>query len=232
MALTAYVQQVQRLLHDTTGQFYQYPDLTYYVNSARGQVALEGECTRALCSLATANGQQSYTLSSIGNLPSGGQYALVVRGIYLNGQTYEARPWEWFANLCLGTAFSPAVPVWAQLGSGASSSLYICPTPSVAVALQVDSVIQPIPLNTDADPELIPYPWTDAVPYYAAYLAYLDAQRTQDAQLMFELYTTFVNRARKIVTPTSNARQWPGALGAQIAGAATGLANPQGLPNG
>jgi hypothetical protein len=231
VALTAYVQQVQRLLHDTTGQFYQYPDIVYYINVARGQVAVEGECTRILASLTTVIGQQAYLINSLGALPAGAQNALVVRGLYANGKTLEARPWDWFANLYLNTAAVPAVPVWSQLGVGSLASIYLAPVPTAVVVYQVDTVLQPNALTTDADAEIIPYPWTDAIPYYAAYLAYMDAQRTQDAQLLLQMYTLFTNRARKITTPTNNARQQYGQLGEQIAATGAGLANGIGAPN-
>ncbi len=231
MALTAYVQQVQRLLHDTTGQFYQYPDIVYYINVARGQVAVEGECARILASLTTVIGQNSYALSSLGSLPAGAQAALVVRALYANGQTLEARPWDWFANLYMGTGAVPAIPVWSQLGVGSLAVLYLAPTPTSVQVYQADVVLQPVALATDADAEIIPYPWTDAIPYYAAYLAYMDAQRTQDAQLLLQMYTLFANRARKLTTPTNNVRQQYGQMGAQIAATGTGLANGIGAPS-
>ena len=46
--LTGYLQQTQRLLHDASNQFWQLPDLTVYVNIARGRVASEGQCVRVL----------------------------------------------------------------------------------------------------------------------------------------------------------------------------------------
>jgi len=48
MALTAYQQQVQRLLHDPQASYYPVNDLTAYINLARGQIALEGQCVRVL----------------------------------------------------------------------------------------------------------------------------------------------------------------------------------------
>jgi hypothetical protein len=51
MALNAYIGATQRLLHDTAGQRYSTTDLTTYINSARSQLALEGECVRFLYGL-------------------------------------------------------------------------------------------------------------------------------------------------------------------------------------
>ena len=49
-------------------------------------------------------------------------------------------------------------------------------------------------------PEAIPYLWTDAVPFFAAYYALLSAQAGQrqgDADRMFARYQEFTNRARR-----------------------------------
>jgi len=59
----------------------------------------------------------------------------------------------------------------------------------------------------DTDIEAIPYLWTDAVPYFAAYLALMSAQtnmRMEQAQRYFQLYQTFVQRARQAATPAVN----------------------------
>jgi hypothetical protein len=48
----------------------------------------------------------------------------------------------------------------------------------------------------DTTVEAIPYPWTDAIPYYAAYLAASNAQRAQDASSNFGQYEVFMKRAR------------------------------------
>ena len=48
------------------------------------------------------------------------------------------------------------------------------------------------------------HPFTDAIPYYAAYLALLsssDKERRGEAPKMWEQYTEFVARARRASTP-------------------------------
>jgi hypothetical protein len=50
----------------------------------------------------------------------------------------------------------------------------------------------------------VPVIWTDAVPYFAAYLALMSAQtnaRLEYAKQMFGLYQEFVDRARRASTP-------------------------------
>jgi len=65
-------------------------------------------------------------------------------------------------------------------------------------------VCLPITLVSDGTAEAIPYPWTDAVPYFAAYLALLSAQspaRTADADRMMQRYELFMGRARQFSNP-------------------------------
>jgi hypothetical protein len=56
VALVAYQQEVQRLLHDPAGAFYPLADLTVYINLARKRVALKGQCVRVLLSGGTVTG--------------------------------------------------------------------------------------------------------------------------------------------------------------------------------
>lgn len=65
MALAAYQQQVQRLLHDANASFYSLSDLTTYINLARGQIALEGQCVRVL--LPSTGPVNSITVTAVGS---------------------------------------------------------------------------------------------------------------------------------------------------------------------
>jgi hypothetical protein len=100
------------------------------------------------------------------------------------------RAWSngWLNNPC----------VWAQYGQGSSGSIYFAPIPSSAFSMDWDTFCNVLPLASDTDPEALPYPWTDAVQYYTAYLAYANAQRSADAASMFEQYGVFMRRARAL----------------------------------
>src|SRR5262249_35613192 len=86
--------------------------------------------------------------------------------------------------------------VFSQYGQGEGGSLYLWPLPSQATDMEWDSYCTPIDLSADSDPEVIPYPWTDAVKFYAAYLAFQNAQRYEDADRMFGEYEKFMKRSR------------------------------------
>lgn len=91
---------------------------------------------------------------------------------------------------------------WAQYGQGVNGTATLWPIPSVVTQLDVDCYCLPITLTSDASVEAIPYPWTDAVPYYAAYLAYLNAQRKDDARYYLGEYKRLMAEGRMFVSPS------------------------------
>lgn len=90
---------------------------------------------------------------------------------------------------------------WAQFGQGVSGSAYFWPIPSVDTQVDVDCYCLPIPLVNDSTAEAIPYPFTEAVQYYACYMAYLNAQRRDDANFMLSEYKRMLRENRTAVSP-------------------------------
>jgi|SRR5579885_1773472 len=86
--------------------------------------------------------------------------------------------------------------VWSQYGQGENGTLYFWPIPSSVLGMDWDCICVPLALGSDSDPEAIPSPFTDAVQYYATYLAFLYGQRKQDAQLMMQMYQQRIRAAR------------------------------------
>lgn len=84
--------------------------------------------------------------------------------------------------------------VATQFGQGAGGSLYFYPLPSQAYSFQADCSCIPMDLASDTDPEVIPQPWQDAVPYFAAYLAKLEAQDPNGARGYLELFDKMLLR--------------------------------------
>lgn len=211
--LDAYLTQTENLLQSpgSPQALYSTTNLTLWINTARSQLAGEGECIRYYGTLPLVGSTQSYGLASINTGTSsanGIQGVLNVRQIYLSGGTIMLRqwPWEYFNFFYVAnTTIAEATPVsWAQYGQGVTGSIYLSPTPSATITANLDCVCYPIPLVDDTTVEAIPYPWTDAVPFFAAYFALLSAQageRQDDADRMFARYQEFANRARRFSTP-------------------------------
>ena len=224
--LDSYLARTQRLLQNPAAPtaLYSDADLTLYINIARGQLAGEAECVRLLGTIDTVADQQAYDFSGI---DTGVSATNGIDGVINVAQAWYTvgtgrkwiapKPWPWFS---LYTYNNP-VPqgtypqTWSQYGQGAApgatgsvngGSFYIN-TPDQVYPLILDCVCYPIELVDDTTKEAIPYLWTDAVPFFAAYFALLSAQnnaRMADAERYFNMYTQFVERARKASNPSIN----------------------------
>lgn len=223
--LTAYLNNTRRLLQNPSAptSLYSTSDLTDWINTARLQLAGEANCVRVEATISTVIGQRPYNFSGLNtgvSATTGVQGALNISSIkYASGSGgvwIPPRPWEWFNLYYLNVVTPVNGPPkrWAQYGqgsagtgtgSGNSGSFYLDPPPDAIYALTCNTWCYPIALVVDGTVEAIPYPWTDAVPYYAAYLALLSAQtgqRQNDAERMFARYTEFVTRARTASNPS------------------------------
>jgi hypothetical protein len=298
MALTNYQQQVARLLHDPNNQAYPLADITTYINTAREEVAEEGECLQVLIAggtitnLAITAGGAGYVSPTVTITGSGAQaFATATQsGGVINTVTLISGGWGYipaastvvtvtdtgpgagailtpsidnsattvtgqevtrFATLngllaawnaaanppqqaTLGCSavfkiisiacnqsgtYKPMLtekiwsefqaylriysntqqnfPIyWAQFGQGQAGSFYLFPWPSQPLQMDVQACVTPIDLVNDATIEALQKPWTLAIPYYAAYLAYENSSRKEDADRMFKMYELFMQRAR------------------------------------
>lgn len=222
--LTAYLKQTRRLLQlpgTQSTSLYTDADLTDFINIARGQVAGEGECIRVQGTIPTVINQQPYRFqdANVGVPATTGVQAIInIRSVhYVAGSGalwIPPRPWSWFSLYEQNNAVpKPGPPrTWAQFGQGAApsgvantsvngGSFYISPPPDDVYQLNLNAVCYPIPLAADGDVEALPYFWTDAVPFFAAYFALMSAQtnaRMADAAQMYKgHYEEFMDRARK-----------------------------------
>ncbi len=231
--LNSYIQNTQNLLQNPGAPqtLYSVPNITTYINIARGQIAGESESVRTIGTLVAPIGQRVYPFSSINigtAAATGIQGVINVRWMMYNvaqGQKWiKEKSWPWFSYQRLNNPVPPkGFPTeWAQFGQGssgqgsitgvdtgtlASGSLYIDPLPDTVYTLQCDVCCYPQALVSDTDVEALPYFWTDSVPYFAAYLALLSAQtgqRMQQAQQMFALYQQFAARARVFANSPMN----------------------------
>jgi len=233
--LFAYRQQVQRLLHDTIQARVNLQDVDSYINTARNQTAGEGEAIRSLGTLNTISGEADYLFTAISyaNAPVGSGPALAVRQMAFGGKLLTPRTWEWLFTYYIASGAGAGPPVdWAQLSPGQPGHFYLGPAPNTVGVLTLDVVLTPTALVTDADPEALPYPFTDAVPYFAAYLALLAMEEFDAAERHYQLFERFVARARAMSTPTVLPGQYPGGEGAMIASQARPITPPTAPPPG
>ena len=214
--LFGYLKQTQRLLREENQELVNPQDLIDYINIARGQIAGEAECIRAIGTVSTVISQNTYAISAINfgvSATTGIQGAINIRRItYALAQGYgwiDTRPWEWFDYYHLNTPVPINGPpsVWSQYGQGAASSVesgsfYLGPPPDNAYTLYCDCSCFPINLVNNTTVEAIPYLWTDAVPFFAAYYAFMNLMQDDKAERMYSYYTRFVQRARRSANPS------------------------------
>ena len=87
---------------------------------------------------------------------------------------------------------------WSSNGSGTKGQVWLFPVPQItqvtnaqpgaAGEMEWDVTCLPSPLYTDSDYEALPSPFTDAVKFYAAHLAFLGSQRYGMAATMKALF--------------------------------------------
>lgn len=218
MALTSYQTQTALLLHDSSNQSYSLANLTTWINLARGQIATQGQCLRALpTSNNTANAQEVYPYAPVNALIaaqfSGYQGIITVQSVAISQSatpTTGIKPmlpqYSWGQFQAQLRAFNQGMTgypqVFANYGQGVSGSLYLWPIPSGSYAMDWDCICRPVDLADDTTPEAIPYPWTDVIPFYAAYYAYMNAQREDDAKRMMSMVNLHMAIARGTTQPT------------------------------
>ena len=224
--LSNYVSEVQDLLNDGQGQFFRLPVLHNHINKARRRIAAVSGCLRVIPpGVQTSPRVEIYRFSwwtslCQGIMP-GTQSVLACRslsisigGRWIDGEIrggawkpmWRRIPWSDFQarfRIYNSTFFGTiSEPGWyAQYGAGEAGALYLAPIPAQRQPMEVDLSLTPSPLLTDSDPECIPYPWTDAVAWWAAVLCLLGQQRRQDAQAMAEMFNTDMPMAASVVCP-------------------------------
>lgn len=213
--LATYLLQTQQLLQNPAAQtpLYATSDLIGYINRARLILAGDAECVRVMASVQMVVDQREYAFASfnVAAVNPAVQAPFNARFVWYevgDGQiALRPRGWPWFAQYKLNSAVpsSGAPEVWSQYSQGDTGSILFDPLPDSTYTLKIDTVCVPIALVDDTTVEAIPYPWTDAVPFFAAYYAYLSSQaptRGNDAERMMKLYEDFKNRARRMSNPS------------------------------
>lgn len=209
-ALFDYMQQAQLLIRDARQELVNPTDLITYINQARGQLAGEAQCVVDVGTLSLVAAQQVYRFDSILTGGNGISFPINVRTMWYGvgtGQVWiRPRPWPWFSLYQLNNpAPTPGPPkIWSQYAQGVKGTFYVAPVPDQAYSILADCICYPDPLAADTDFEAIPYLWTDAIPFYAAYLALLTMQTQSaaaEADKMFGKYQEYVARARQAATP-------------------------------
>ena len=235
MLLSGYLSTLQNLIQAPTSPvpLINSAVLTQYINLGRSQVAMDAECVRGFATASVQPGVNEVAIAAMTSIQPGAVVqAIVIRNARINNtERVDTRSWDWFENYYYGGAPNPPVTgssVMAHQGQGSYSTLFIYS--QQAGQFLGDGVFLPVDLVDDTTLDAVPYPWTDAVPFYAAFYAYMTMQRQADAQAMLVRYYEMTRRGRSGVTSTALPENDPGGVGAKIANMKSTLAAPMAAP--
>lgn len=112
------------------------------------------------------------------------------------------RDFSWLQAYCRSAsmAYTSNPRIWAPYGQGVTGSFYLWPIPYQYGAMEVDCYFSVQDLSNAQTVDLIPAPWNEAASFYAAYLAYYNAQRTDDARNMLSEHSRVMMEARAVVS--------------------------------
>jgi hypothetical protein len=193
-ALTTYTTQVQRLLHDLNFQFWLQPELTDYINEARNRVASDTACLRQVVTGQTVTqGVEQYLVSAIPVATGYTPVDVMQIDLYYGTEriTLSYEPWTRFDVLYRTWQSYQQRPVaFTRMGS---LYYYVGPTPDQTYNVDIIVSQTPPPLVTDASLEVIPYPFTDLVKYWAAKLAKYKEQSQGEATFFEQTYRKELN---------------------------------------
>lgn len=132
-----------------------------------------------------------YSINSVSVLFSNYRYSLSKYSF----SVYQAR----IRNFPLQFTYVPAF--FSQLGQGDQGTFFVYPIPSQIYAWEFDLFCTPQDLIDDQSVDVIPGPWDDVVPYFAAHLGYLELQNWNAARFYLDLYDKMTGRKSQAARP-------------------------------
>lgn len=192
--LDSYLTDTALFLNDPTNQFYSPNTLTTLINRARRWIAVRTGYPRVLVTtLTTTGGQETYPItlanaavaavSGVAS-PFGFWGISVAEGNYMIALGRKDFPSFTADDRILNGTLQNYPVKFATYGRGSQQVAYMFPVPAASYAMWWDLACIPINLASDGDPEALPEPWTEIVPFKAAALANLTQQRWADMQAL------------------------------------------------
>jgi hypothetical protein len=191
--LQTYITQVQRLLHDPTGNFWPVTELTDYINDGRNRIAQDAKCLRQLAtSIFLTAGTELYAVQASVGLatPPITNTVVDVLGISLYwGNTRFKMNYmsfsEFDANVRAWQLYQSRPVLFTRMGS---LNIYVGPIPDQNYQTDWDVAILPTAMVLSTDVEVIPPPFTDPVQYWAAFRAKFKEQQLGEAKIFKDEY--------------------------------------------
>jgi hypothetical protein len=205
MALSDYITECRRMLHDANGNFYTDSELTDYINAARVRLVRDTGCLRTYQTSSVAANQEIIPTAS---LPNGVSTLDVLTLNLIWGNTRIALqylPWTDFnARLRYYQNYIGRPIAFSMYGQ---TSIYLGPVPDQTYVIELDTVVLPAPLTPLSPTETIPDPYTSPVAYYACHKAKYKEQAYGESEIFNQEYIKQVKAVlasvftRRITTP-------------------------------
>lgn len=212
--LIKYQQLTRRLLNDATFARVNDFDLRDYINIGRGQIAIQGDAIPGYGHLHVDETTQQYSFDQITFDTPGVAGPLALETVDWkvgDGQRpMNAIDWARFNRYELGHVHPRRghPRVWTQFGQGSAGTIFVNALDQ-PYDLIVKARVHPVDLVDDATPEALPYMWTDAVPWFAAfYWLAGPGQNPQLAQAMLSGFQQFMQMARGGANPNTQGSQF------------------------
>lgn len=187
--LTDYLTQTRRLLHDASGRFWSDAELTDYINEARIKTVWFTKALRRLQPFTLTAQLEVYSFSALPQNITGNQTLDVLNINLIWGSSRVPLRWmDW-------THFNAQLRIWQNFygmprffSMYGQDQFYLGQAPDQNYAVEIDSVISPLPLTTTAPNEQMLDPYTSPVKYYAAKMAKFEQQAYNDATRFEQLF--------------------------------------------
>ncbi len=188
--LTSYLTDTALYLNDPSNLFYSQATLTTHINRARRWIAIRTLTPRVLVTtLSTVTDQETYALSLANAAvaatsgvasPYGIIGISVEQGSYMVALGRKDFPSFTADDRILNGTVQNYPVKFATYNRGSTQVAYMFPVPAGVYPMWLDIACIPINLASDTDPEAIPEPWTEVVPFAAGRLALMSQQRWAD----------------------------------------------------
>lgn len=203
--LAGYIIETRRLLHDVNANFWTNAELTDYINDGRNHLVQDTGCNRVLQSHTVSATAETIDFSA---LPEGVNTIDVLTVNLFFGNTRVPLYYLAWTNFNAQLRFyqnNSGRPIaFSMYGP---KKIFIGPKPDQAYLMEFDTVVLKPPLTEASPNETLPTPFTEAVPFYAAYLAKYQEQSYGEAEIFKQEYQKHVIQAlnttftRRLPTP-------------------------------
>ena len=187
MTLSDYLTDTRRLLHDSTAQYWLDADLTAYINKGMQRVAERCKQVRLLQSVTLAAGSSPYSIA-YGSLPNPGTIDVLGIVVIWGATRIQLRQVSYTKLTTFYQAWTTYSDVPQYMARYGKNQIILAPPPGITYQSEWDTAVYPPALAASSDADVSGAPYTEPVPYYAAYWAKMTFQQYDEAAKFNAMY--------------------------------------------